>query len=653
MTPITYRPDIDGLRALAVLSVVLFHYQLGPVPGGFVGVDVFFVISGYLITAIIAGEIGRGSFSFTGFYDRRVRRILPAALVVVLASLVAGYFILLPTAYTTLGASAGYSAAGLANFYFLWNTGYFDASAEMQPMLHMWSLAVEEQFYLVWPVILLVVARLSSNSPRIIAGALAAIILASFATSVAILEVGDPKIGFYMLHSRAWELALGALLVFLPRIPGRVFAEVLSLLGLGLVVAAFFLLDAESKFPGANAAYPVVGAALLVWPREQGTWIARLLALPPLVFIGRISFSLYLYHWPVLVFYRLYGTGEQPGTREALWLALASLVLAVLSWRFIEQPFRRRRGRKGVNVAVGSTAIVAVAACGLAVATSGGLPARLPPELRKLEHYAAETVTSQNGRNDCFITSLHKRGVRDFSEDECVDIRPGRRNVLLVGDSHAAHYGKALRDVYPEVEFSQVTASGCRPVVQSPDAKKNTCTRLLDKVFSEYIPRGDFDAVILAGRWSAGNSARLAKTVEQIAPQVGEVIVFGPVPEYTSELPVLLARSALRKDNGALVDEARLYAQAEKATQAVSGRMQPLGVSFYAPFDAMCEQGRCVATTAAGVPVQFDKAHLSYEGARLVIERFRSQGLLASGAAAPAGASQRPAATAQPAASRK
>jgi len=634
MNAMTYRPDIDGLRALAVLSVVLFHYQLGPVPGGFVGVDVFFVISGYLITAIISGEIERGGFSFLGFYDRRVRRILPAALVVIVASLVAGYFILLPTAYAILGGSAGYSAAGLANLYFFWNTGYFDASAEMQPMLHMWSLAVEEQFYLVWPLVLLLAARLSSNSRPVIAGILAAIIVASFATSVAILEVGDPKVGFYMLHSRAWELALGGLLVFLPRISGRIFAELLSLAGLGLVIGAFFLLDAESKFPGINAAYPVVGAALLVWPKNRATWVGSLLSLRPLVFIGKISFSLYLYHWPLLVFYRLYGTGEPPETTAALVLVLASFILAVLSWRFIEQPFRKRRGGMGANVALGATAIVMVAAGGLAVASSGGVPARLPPELRKLEHYATETVGSQNGRNSCFITSRHKRGAREFVEDECIDVQPGRLNVLLVGDSHAAHYAKALRDLYPEVGFSQVTASGCRPVLRSPGAKRDPCTILLDRVFGEYIPRGEFDAVILAARWSAGHAPSLVKTIRHITPVVDEVIVFGPVAEYASQLPVLLARSALRRDNGALVDEARLHAKAADAARVISSQVLPLGVSYYAPMDAMCQGDQCVAMTPAGVPMQFDAAHLSYEGARLVIARFRAQGLLASATAA-------------------
>lgn len=627
MSSITYRPDIDGLRALSVLSVLLFHYQVGSVHGGFAGVDVFFVISGYLITSIIAGEIERGGFTFLGFYHRRVRRILPAALAVILVTLAAGWFVLLPTAFKTLGESAAYSAAGLANFFFLWNTGYFDASAELQPMLHMWSLAVEEQFYIAWPVVLLLAMRLSGGSRKVVAGVLVAIIAASFAMSVGILAHGDPKIAFYMIHSRAWELALGGLLVFLPRIPGRLPGEVLGVAGLALVIGSFFLLDAESVFPGANAAYPVVGAALLVWPRERRTWVANLLSLPPLVFIGKISFSLYLVHWPLLVLYRLYGVGEMPGTRAALVLMLASVVLAVVSWRFVEQPFRRRGGRKAVAVAAGAGAMVAVAAAGMAVAASGGVPTRLPPELRKLEHYAGETVDSQNGFNGCFITSKHRRGPADFAEDTCIDVLPGRRNVLLLGDSHAAHYAKALRDLYPEIGFSQVTVSGCRPVVRMP-GEQGTCAILMGRAFRQYIPGGQFDAVILAGRWNREHAERLPRTITDIAPLVGEVIVLGPVAEYSVELPVLLAKSTLRRDGGALVDAARRRDDAQATADFVEQQVRPVGASYYSVIDTVCSEDACATTTPAGVPLQFDEAHLTYEGARMVLERLKQQGLL-------------------------
>lgn len=290
-----YRSDIDGLRAVAVLGVLVYHYGATWLPGGFTGVDVFFVISGFLITSILRREILAGEFSLLGFYDRRLRRIAPALFAVLLVSLVAGWFLLIPGDYADMAKSAAYSAGGLGNLYFFWNTGYFDQAADLQPMLHMWSLGVEEQFYFVWPPLLfLLMTRLSSQ--RVVVGVLAIGLAVAFAFAVWDVSV-HPKAAFYLPHARAWELALGAILAFLPRIGNRLLSEVMVAAGLALIAWSYLVITSKDPFPGLNAAYACIGAALVIWPKSP-TFFAGPLSLRPMVWVGLISYSLYLWHWP-------------------------------------------------------------------------------------------------------------------------------------------------------------------------------------------------------------------------------------------------------------------------------------------------------------------------------------------------------------------
>jgi peptidoglycan/LPS O-acetylase OafA/YrhL len=336
-----YRPDIDGLRAVAVLSVLAFHYgaALSPewrLPGGFTGVDVFFVISGFLITFKLAEDIAAGTFSILGFYDRRICRILPALLVMLAVTLFAGKFLLMPGDYKALAISTAASAFGVSNFFFLSHTGYFDQSADLLPLLHAWSLAVEEQFYLVWPPLLFVIA---AGRKRIdIAAALAAIVIIGFAASVLWFDA-NPKAAFFMAVPRAWELAIGALLVFLPPL-SRAFGEVATAMGVALIGGGFILVSASS-FPGVAALYPCLGATLVIWPRSEAAKAATWLGI--LSPIGLISYSLYLWHWPVWVLFRTYINGGVPRIREAASLALLSIALATLSYLFVERPFRKRK----------------------------------------------------------------------------------------------------------------------------------------------------------------------------------------------------------------------------------------------------------------------------------------------------------------------
>ncbi|RUQ46737.1 acyltransferase, partial [Corynebacterium pseudodiphtheriticum] len=301
MTTLAYRRDIDGLRAIAVLAVVLFHFGVPGFTGGFVGVDVFFVISGYLITTIIWREREAGRFSFVDFWARRARRILPALCVMMLTAVVVGWFLLAPKDYEELGRSIHNQVIFISNLFFMRQDGYFDVASDMKPMLHTWSLSVEEQFYIVFPLLL----TLLSSQVKRWRMALLVLALASFAACVWTLP-RYPEKAFYLLPMRAWELLAGSLLAVMPLRAYRaspILAQGISLASLALILVAVFGYDATTDFPGAAALLPVLGVVGLIWANgQQVTLVGQLLGSRVMVGIGLISYSWYLWHWPVLVY---------------------------------------------------------------------------------------------------------------------------------------------------------------------------------------------------------------------------------------------------------------------------------------------------------------------------------------------------------------
>lgn len=357
-----YRPDIDGLRAVSVTLVVLFHYGCARVTGGFVGVDVFFVISGFLITSILA----TATPSIAEFYARRVRRIIPALLFVIGTTLLVGHATLPGSERAELDQSAFYSSVSLANFYFLANTGYFDTAADLQPLLHIWSLAVEEQFYMVWPFLFLGLVWLTRGRPRLLLWAFGLLIAVSFAVSVHRV-FHDKASAFFLPDSRAWEFGVGALLAMVPPLAARGWmSELMPLSGLAMIAYSALTLTGDSNFPGLNAALPCVGAGLVVCRTTAPGVVAAALGSSPVRFVGLISYSLYLWHWPVLVFFRHWNEGGMPSTLEATALGATSVVLSVLTWKYIETPFRR--WRPGLSAMRGL-------AMGFAAVTAAGITA--------------------------------------------------------------------------------------------------------------------------------------------------------------------------------------------------------------------------------------------------------------------------------------
>ncbi len=457
-----YRADIDGLRAVAILSVVAYHFGATWLPGGFTGVDVFFVISGFVITAKLTREIAAGEFSLLGFYEGRFKRILPALSVMLAATLALGWFVLLPGDYAAAGKSAAHAAFGAGNLFFYWNTDYFDQVAELQPLLHTWSLGVEEQFYLVWPFVLAAIFKFSKRQ-------VSTIPLVGLMTVVGLayaiwLTNSNGKAAFYLPFPRAWELSIGALLVFLPPINSKLVSNIAAIAGAALVAWSLFCITSNDPFPGLNALYASVGTALLVLKKKQSV-VGEVLSLRPLVGTGLISYSLYLWHWPVIVFYRHYDGGAVPSVTTALALGIVSLLLSYLSYRFIEKPFRRLRVNAAKTVKTGLASSAVIALTGIMILMAHGFMNRLPQPAQGM---ASLDVMWE-------WKCPHEQTFEGLAFSKCVVGAPwekATRKAILWGDSHAEHLTPYLDEIAKANDTSilfakETEGSGCPPIIDN------------------------------------------------------------------------------------------------------------------------------------------------------------------------------------------
>jgi peptidoglycan/LPS O-acetylase OafA/YrhL len=397
-----YRPDIDGLRAIAVMLVVIFHAFPEAMPGGFIGVDIFFVISGFLITGIVVRELDRKRFSLLAFYNRRIKRIFPALIVVLCMTLVLGWLWMLPAAYAQLSSDVLASAAFFANIALLLQSGYFDIESARKPLLHLWSLGIEEQFYLFWPLMLMLVARLRLS----MLAAVAVLGVASFVLNVALIG-STPVATFYLPFTRAWELLAGAALACgwsQVRQTGTA-SNLRASVGILLIATAAGVLDTKSAFPGWWALLPVAGAALLL--SAPAAWFCRaLLASPPLVWIGLISYPLYLWHWPLLVFFGIMKFAPLTLLERGLIVGL-SFVLAWLTYRFVEIPFRFGRPSP-LKIPSLCSGMVLVGMAGAVVVEGRGFDFRLPPEIRDMANVPTQSAIG-GSMNACSISVMKPR----------------------------------------------------------------------------------------------------------------------------------------------------------------------------------------------------------------------------------------------------
>ena len=603
-----YRPDVDGLRAIAVLLVLNFHAFPDAAPGGFVGVDVFFVISGFLITGIIARELEAGRFSLIAFYNRRSRRIFPALIVVLAATLALGWFWMLPEAFAQLGSDSFASAAFLANIALLLQSGYFDIESAKKPLLHLWSLGIEEQFYLFWPLLLMLAARL-----RLRIAALAAVLgIASFLLNVALIG-SNPVATFYLPFTRAFELLAGAVLAcgWIKVGQSAAASNWRAWIGITLIAASVALLDSNRAFPGWWAVLPVAGSVLLL--SAPSAWLNRiLLASRPMVWIGLISYPLYLWHWPLLVF------GEMIKFRplsllERELILFASVVLAWATYRFVEIPFRfGRPGARKMFALGGGMAMIAVA--GVAVVLGRGFDFRLPTEIRAMA--SARTDSSKWRFRECLLDL----GKETSFADTCIE-RDRRPLVLIWGDSTAGALLPGLRKAQETHGFAiaQLTSSSCIPALGADIPSTPGCLAMNDKVFSQ-VREIKPDIVLLHGTWEK-HLDNVAQTVTALKKETNSrVVVLGGVPWWRRGLPSEVLRHYIL--HRALIPERSPNAVPPSAHDAVMrARLEPLGADFISASDVFCNAEGCltrIGDAAADITVS-DQVHITEKGAIYLI----------------------------------
>ena len=628
-----YRADIDGLRAVAVLAVVLNHLSSSLVSGGFVGVDVFFVISGYLITRIIGREIDQGRFSFARFYERRARRIFPALFVVLAATLAAGYWLLLPSDYLH-ALRAALATMGFASNMLLWyqQSSYFEATEiKLDPFLHTWSLSVEEQFYLLFPIFLLICHRYWHKRMVWILLFCAAVSLAG----AAMVVEGNRTAVYFLSPFRAWELLAGSLLAYgaLPVIRSRLLREALSAGGLTAILLACWLYRDATVFPGLAALAPVLGAAAVIHAGSSGPTIAgQLLQLRPVVYVGLISYSLYLWHWPLIVLAQ-YATGmEQPEPLQLVLVMVASLLLASASYHFIEQPMRRGVGWLPRRALPSGTVLALILGlfCGIGAAM-GGFPERFAPA----------------------VVALDKARSPVIPYAECGDLAPqaaclvgagaGEPQMLLWGDSHLVSYAPVLHEVLRRrgARAVFVPYPGCAPVFGAASSIGAACLDRQAEVKAYLLVHPEIKTVVMAAFWStyfradgplrmvsssgkslggqAAAQAGLRATLQWLAQNRRAVILVGPLPAYGKSIPAALALEAA---TGRMF--ARSSASEERLTNApfmaVVNEFEPDDrFRFVDPVPWLCAP-EC-ALIRDSVSLYRDAHHLSVSGAMALTDK--------------------------------
>ncbi|HXD75509.1 MAG TPA: acyltransferase family protein [Vicinamibacterales bacterium] len=620
-----YRPDIDGLRALAVVAVLGFHLFPQRARGGFVGVDVFFVISGFLISSLLMRDIELGRPIFGRFYARRVRRIFPALVAVLVAVFGIGWLLLLPGEFSRLGEHVAGAAGFVANLLYWNESGYFDQAAAYKPLLHLWSLGIEEQFYLVWPALLVLIWRTRERTFWFVA-----LLAGSFTLSV-VTVYSRPAAAFYSPLDRFWELLTGGALAFAARddrLTGwwqqqTALRHLCSLAGIGLIVLAVVKLDSAAAFPGWKVLAPVAGTCLVIGAGSSAWFNRRLLSLPPVVWLGLISYPLYLWHWPLISFVRI--AGGEPSRTARVAVAVASVALAALTYQFIERPVRSRPATLRMALMLG-VLMACVGGLGVAALSAGGFPGRLPEAARQIADFSYDDASAYR-RHRCFLLpDLNERTVAP----ECLDSGPATRTlkeIALWGDSHAAHLYPGLSAVYRgSFRLSQLTAAGCPPLFGVEGSFSN-CPELTAAAFDTIAARKPA-VVILGGQWISYEWRVLPATIRRLrAAGVETIVVAGEAPIFDAPFPSVVARDVLADRPRFRVPERtghRLSPGQWELDREMGALVRASGAQFESPLAILCNDEGCLTRTGEGIDslIMFDARHLTGAGSRYVVEHF-------------------------------
>lgn len=661
-----YRPEIDGLRTIAVLPVILFHAEVAGLHGGFIGVDIFFVISGFLITTILVQDLEAGRHSIWTFYERRARRILPALFTVVLACLPFAWMWMFPEQLRDFGQSVVATALFSSNILFWKEAGYFSSGVDLKPLLHTWSLAIEEQYYIIFPVLLALAWQLGRKALFVMVLAIAVVSLGL----AQVMSFTNPDFNFYLLPTRAWELMIGGLGAFwmLWRKPAA--SQALAALGALCVLSAFVLFDAGMPHPSVWTLLPVAGTTLILVFAREGTFVASVLSLRPLVAIGLISYSAYLWHQPLFAFARLRSITD-PTPTLMLSLALLSLVLATLTWKFVEEPFRRHKGRaprllprRRPLLGASAVAIVAVVGIGGTLHVIDGAPWRVPAEAIQ---YSKIASVMNPVREPCHQKAKSPEQLQLPPPAVCTSIgKPNALHAVIVGDSHADAFAFPVRESLEKNgwQSTQLTISSCQPV---PGIKKGTqdCLSIYKSIL-EYLAQGDYDLIIVGERiqslygmnFDNGEGGRepvgISSTKESFDP--AELGISGPltraefadaaikkgildflnlgipvlsvhaIPEAGWQVPYMAAKHALFLDDlkPTITTNRLAYEVSAGRGNSVLDSIDSTSLFHIRPADHFCTETRCT-NAHDGKVYYYDDDHLSLTGAKIIADAVVAQ----------------------------
>lgn len=599
----TYRPDIDGLRAVAVVLVVFGHAFPQYVPGGFIGVDIFFVISGYLITGIIQNEIGDGSFTIIRFYKRRIRRIFPALIVVLLATFIAGWFLLLPSEFIALGKQIVAGAGFSANLLFYSEVGYFDVAASSKPLLHLWSLGIEEQFYLVWPLLLVTLARLQIVPTLPLIG----IFIASLAVNVVVVRT-NPEAAFYLPFSRAWELALGALIaVRHSKLNlGNRTNDIVGWSALAVIAVAMALYSPATVYPGIAAVAPVAAAGALIL--TDGSSANRFLGNRYGVAIGLISYPLYLWHWPLLTIATI-AKASFLRLAECGMVISASFVLAWLTYLYVERPIRF--GHNKWHFEMLTTGLVVIASLG-GLAIIDGFAFRIPDLIRDA---ATMTVSRDFMRyGECHISA----SAEPVFEPNCIDANK-RPLIFIWGDSTAGMLAAGLRQIEgSHFGLAQFTVNSCPPLFTALAKAVPFCVQTNQRIIS-WAKISHPDIVLLHAAWTSEDTAEDFEPTVTALKQAGvsRIILVGPVPYWNGPLPSLMFQY-FRLHHRLIPERIREHLVKRRPDEDFRKIAETLHMEYFSAWEALCNSDGCLTRVgdSAGDLVSADFIHLLPRGSR-------------------------------------
>jgi peptidoglycan/LPS O-acetylase OafA/YrhL len=596
---IEYRPDVDGLRALAVLAVILFHAFPKMLPGGFVGVDVFFVISGYLITQIILSDLEKQQFTLANFYGRRIRRIFPALILVLIASTAAAWHLIGPDELNSFFKNVFASALFSANLMLFSETGYFDVAAHAKPLLHLWSLGIEEQFYLAWPLVLMLTPR------RILTQVICATLLASYALNIALLK-DYPSAVFYLPFTRVWELAAGALVLKIPRLESRA-TDTLAFIGVVLIGVSFFAFSDKTPFPGFAATAPVSGTMLLLSCKES--WLNnRIIANRAGVNVGLISYPLYLWHWPVLVFAPDHKFKALTDLEKGLAIGL-TLALAFFTYKVIECPIRFAKRRFVVPPLVAAMAAIAV----IGILPALGYTRKLPDGVAEL--LALPPAGEGMRVHECLLIDTD---TNDFPPS-CVD--RARPLVAIWGDSTASALIPGFRKLQKSIPFGivQFTVSSCSPILVPHAQLTKLCIERNQKI-PQRISEASPDIVILEAVWDVHDKAETLRPTIEALQRAGirRIIILGTVPVWHGGLPEVVTTYYVRT-GGMIPERIDDYYDKHPSDTWMKPVAEELGLQFVSAWKPFCNEQGCLTRIGSSL-VARDVIHLTPIGAEFLVK---------------------------------